>query len=78
MFCFTGRALDLFCMETKITKLVRRMVLTTGAGYEHKKEDGKLISVVSSGQIMMPSVLETFSLLCLQTSGSSGFANLNF
>ena len=58
--CFTGRALDLFCMKTKITKLVRRMALTTGAGYEHKKEDGKLIAVVSLGQIMMPSALETF------------------
>ena len=52
--------------------------LTTVAGYEHKKEDGKLIAVVSLGQIMTPSVLETFSLLCLQTSRSSGFANLNF
>ena len=78
MFRFTGRALDLFCMKSKITKLVRRMALTTGAGYEHKKEDGKLIAVVSLGQIMTPSVLETFSLLCLQTSRSSGFANLNF
>ena len=34
--------------------------LTTVAGYEHKKEDGKLIAVVSLGQIMMPSALETF------------------